>query len=36
MNPIIEGQKKGREFALMNLMITLGVFGKISVVGICR
>lgn len=36
MNPNIEGQKKGREFALMNLMVSLGVFGKISVVGICR
>lgn len=36
MSPIIEGQKKGREFASMNLVVSLGVFGKISIVGICR
>lgn len=36
MNPIIEGQKKGKEFALINLVVSLGVFGKVSVVGICR
>lgn len=36
MNLIIEGQKKGRELALMNSVVSLEVFGKISLVEICR